>query len=399
MSNAIYDVIIIGAGGAGLMCAVEAGKRGRSVLVLDHAKSPGEKIRISGGGRCNFTNLHTTPANFLSQNQHFCKSALRGYTQHDFIEMVERHGIVYHEKTLGQLFCDGSAKQIIEMFNAECRTADAKIQTDNKVEEIAKTDTGFVIQSGQGTFESASLVIATGGKSIPKMGATGFGYDIARQFGLGIIEPRPALVPLTFDGELLDRFKPLAGISVDAVITCGKTQFREGLLITHKGLSGPSILQISSYWQDGEEITVNLAPDTDVLAHLKKWRADHPKQGFTAPLVDILPRRLGENISENLDWGDLNPVTRIADASDKHLQQVADQVNKWRVRPSGTEGFRIAEVTIGGVNTAELSSKTMEAKKVPGLYFIGEVVDVTGHLGGFNFQWAWSSGYAAGQYV
>ncbi len=394
-----YDVIIIGAGGAGLMCAAEAGKRGRTVLVLDHAKTAAEKVRISGGGRCNFTNLYTTPANFLSENPRFCISALRSYTQHDFIEMVRRYEISFHEKTLGQLFCDESSQEIIQMLLSECHDARAKVQTNTSVERIREVDGDFEITTDQGTYIGESLVIATGGKSIPKMGATGFGYDIAHQFGLSIIEPRPALVPLTFSDQLREQFKALAGVSVDAVITCGKFQFREGLLFTHRGLSGPSTLQISSYWHPGNEIILNLAPDTDVLAHLKQWRGDHPKQGLGSALGDVLPKRLADNIVEHLDWGTLAPVERIADASDKHLALVSDAVNRWRVKPNGTEGFRIAEVTLGGVNTRELSSKTMEARKVPGLYFIGEVVDVTGHLGGFNFQWAWSSGFAAGQDV
>jgi len=399
MAEKKYDVIIIGAGGAGLMCALHAGRRGRSVLVLDHAKAVGEKIRISGGGRCNFTNLHTTPGNFLSQNPHFCKSALRGYTQHDFIEMVEQQDIAFHEKTLGQLFCDDNANQIVDMFMDKCHDVGARVLTGTNVTSVAKTDGGFAVETDRGAFECASLVIATGGKSIPKMGASGFGYDIAKQFGLDIIEPRAALVPLTFSDSLKSRFKSLSGVSVDAIVSCGKTQFREGLLFTHRGLSGPSILQISSYWREGEEIEINLAPGTDVFALLKKWRGNHPKQGFAAPLAEALPRSVADNIAEHLDWGTLNPVERIADASDKHLALVADLVNKWRIKPNGTEGFRIAEVTIGGVNTNELSSKTMEVKSVPGLYFIGEVIDVTGHLGGFNFQWAWSSGYTAAQYV
>ncbi len=399
MSANQFDVIVLGGGGAGLMCAISAGGRGRSVLVLDHAAKPAEKIRISGGGRCNFTNLHTTPENFLSENPRFCISALRGYTQHDFIEMVQRHRIAYHEKTLGQLFCDKSASNIIEMLLEECRSVGARVQLNTHINGIMRHDSGFDVETDHGRYTCASLVVATGGKSIPKMGATDFGYGVAKQFDLTVIETRPALVPLTFSGDLRAQFKPLAGVSVDAEIHCGKTSFSEGLLFTHKGLSGPSILQISSYWREGGEIIVDLARDADVLAHLLAIRAAHPKKGFTAPLADILPKRLAEVIVETMDWRGLNPVERLADASNKHLQLIADAVNRWHVTPVGTEGYRIAEVTIGGVDTGELSSKTMEARKVPGLYFIGEVVDVTGHLGGFNFQWAWSSGYAAGQYA
>jgi len=397
MSGNIWDVIIIGAGGAGLMCAGVAAQRGRRVLVLDHAKAPGEKIRISGGGRCNFTNLHCGPGNFLSDNPRFCISALRGYTQNDFIAMVERYGIAFHEKTLGQLFCDESANQITQMLLDECRAAEIRLGT--QIKGIEKTDDEFRVSSDKGTFTCASLVIATGGKSIPKMGATGFGYEIAKQFGLGIIEPRPGLVPLVFADDLRARFKPLAGVSVDAIVSCGKAQFREGLLFTHKGLSGPSILQISSYWREGQEIEVNLAPDADALDVLKNARRDHPKQGLATPLATILPKRLADTLVETVDWKTLKPVVRLADASDKHLGLLADAVNRWRVKPIGTEGYRIAEVTLGGVDTKELSSKTMEAVKVPGLYFIGEAVDVTGYLGGHNFQWAWSSGFAAGQAV
>jgi len=397
MKQTTYDVIIIGAGGAGLMCAGVASQRGRRVLVLDHAKAPGEKIRISGGGRCNFTNLHCGPSNFLSDNPRFCISALKSYTQTDFIAMVERHCIAFHEKTLGQLFCDESANQITQMLLDECRAAEIHLGT--QVTAIEKAGDAFRVATGMGTFSCASLVIATGGKSIPKMGATGFGYELAKQFGLGIVEPRPGLVPLTFGDDLRTRFKPLAGVSVDAIVSCGKARFREGLLFTHKGLSGPSILQISSYWREGEEIEVNLAPDADALDVLKAARRDHPKQELATPLTEILPKRLADTIVETLDWKSFKPVPRLADASDKHLGLLADAVNRWRIRPVGTEGYRIAEVTLGGVNTKELSSKTMEAVRVPGLFFIGEVVDVTGHLGGHNFQWAWSSGFAAGQAV
>ncbi len=393
------DVLIVGAGGAGLMCALSAGQRGRSVQVLDHARAPGEKIRISGGGRCNFTNLHTSPANFLSDNPHFCISALRTYTQRDFIEMVERHTIAYHEKTLGQLFCDESSQGIIGMLLEECEEAGVQLQLNANVTGVRAADGGYEVETDRGAYACASLVIATGGKSIPKMGATGFGYDIARQFGLKIVEPRPALVPLTFSDVLKQRFTTLAGISVDAVVSCDKTSFAEGLLFTHKGLSGPSILQISSYWREGEEIVVDFAPHTDVFAQLRDARAAHPRQGLIAPLAELLPKRLAENIVEHLEWGGLNPIERMADASDRHLHFITAAIRQWRFTPTGTEGFRIAEVTIGGVDTSELSSRTMEARNVPGLFFVGEVVDVTGQLGGFNFQWAWSSGFVAGQYA
>ena len=389
-----HDVIILGAGGAGLMCAATAGRRGRSVLVLDHAERIGEKIRISGGGRCNFTNIHATPANFLSANPHFCKSALRGYTPQDFIALVERYGIAYHEKTLGQLFCDGSSKQIIDMLLAECVAGGAEVQGGTRIISVARGADGFSVATDRGDYSCRSLVVATGGLSIPKIGATGLGYDIARQFGLGIVEPRPALVPLTFDPAFLARLKNLAGISAGAEVSCGKQRFAEALLFTHRGLSGPAILQISSYWNEGREIAIDLAPGTDVLAMLKGARRDHPKQELPTVLARRVARRLAESIAERAGVSG-----RMADLSDARLGAVAAQVKDWRVTPQGTEGYRTAEVTLGGVDTGALSSKTMEARAVPGLYFIGEVVDVTGHLGGFNFQWAWSSGVAAGKHA
>jgi predicted Rossmann fold flavoprotein len=397
-----FDVIIIGAGGAGLMCAIEAGKRGRRVLLLDHAHAVGEKIRISGGGRCNFTNLNTTPENFLSENPRFCISALAGYTQHDFIALVRKHGIAFHEKTLGQLFCDGSSRQIIDMLLAECREAGVIVQVDTKIERCANAGDGFVLDTNRGSYGGTSLVIATGGKSIPKMGATGFGYDVARQFGLEIVTPRPALVPFTFGEDMRRRFQGLSGIAVDAVVRCGRASFAEALLFTHRGLSGPAILQISSYWREGAEIAVNLAPGTDVFDYLREARKDHPKQSLPAALALLLPKRLAEHILDGLDnaFGEgLGSDGRLADLPDRLIKEVASAVNDWHVVPSGTEGFRTAEVTAGGVDTRGLSSKTFEARRVPGLYFIGEVLDVTGYLGGYNFQWAWSSGYAAGQYV
>lgn len=389
-----YDVVVIGAGGAGLFCAMTAGARGRSVLVLDHARAPGEKIRISGGGRCNFTNLHTTAANFLSDNPRFAISALKSYTQRDFIALVDRYKIAWHEKTLGQLFCDGSSQQIIDMLLAECRAANVAIELETKISDVAKTDAGFELATDRGRVSCASLVIATGGKSIPKMGATGFGYEIAKRFGLAVITPRPALVPLTFGPDLMREIEGLAGVSADATVASGKTRFAEALLFTHKGLSGPSILQISSYWKEGGEIAVNLAPGIDVLAALKDARKAQPKQDVATALSRIVPKRLADRIVE-LNGGS----ARLADTSDARFRQLAAAVGDWRIVPSGTEGFRIAEVTAGGVDTDALSSKTFEARAVPGLHFIGEVVDVTGHLGGFNFQWAWSSGFATGQHV
>ena len=390
--NSNFDVIIIGAGAAGLMCAIEAGKRGRSVLLLDHAKKPAEKIRISGGGRCNFTNINATPANFISQNKHFCKSALSQYTQHDFIALVEEYNIPYHEKTLGQLFCDGKSQEIIDMLLNECDKANITLQMNTQIESIK---TGFSIKTNMGDYSCASLVIATGGPSIPKMGATAFGYDIAKQFGLNIIEPRAGLVPLTFENELLERCKSLSGVAIeDTIVTCGQQSFREAFLFTHRGLSGPVILQISSYWQEGREIEINMAPDIDVLAFLKEQRDRNPKTEITTIISQIFPKRLAMDLCALI-----NISGRIADLSNKRLEELASSINNWRVIPNGTEGYRTAEVTIGGVDTNEISSKTFETKKVPGLYFIGEAIDVTGHLGGYNFQWAWSSGFIAGQHV
>ena len=389
-----YDVIILGAGAAGLMCAGVAGQRGRSVLVLEQSRHPAEKIRISGGGRCNFTNLHTTPANFLSDNPRFCHSALSGYTQRDFIALVERYGIAWHEKARGQLFCDGSSQQIIDMLLEEVRKAHAQLRLGVRVSAITKSESGFAVVSDQGEFRCRSLVVATGGPSIPKMGSSGFGYKVAEQFGLKIVPPRAALVPLTFDSALLAQFKDLSGVSVDAVVSCGKTRFDEALLFTHRGLSGPAILQISSYWHEGQDIVVDIAPGIDVLAGLKALRSSHPRQEMATALAGFIPKRLARTIADTVGGPE-----RIADFSDAWLAKVATVVKAWRVRPNGTEGYRTAEVTLGGVDTSGLSSKTMEARSVPGLYFIGEVVDVTGHLGGFNFQWAWSSGYAAGQHI
>ncbi len=389
-----FDVIIIGGGAAGLMCAIEAGKRGRSVLLIEHSKKLAEKIRISGGGRSNFTNMHTAPETFLSQNKHFCKSALMQYTQNDFIELVQKHGIPYHEKKLGQLFCDESSKDIIDMLYNECKEIGVQIKTNTSVEHIAYIKDQYILQTNVGEKQCTSLVIATGGLSIPKIGASKFGYDIARQFGINVINTRAGLVPLTFQSALLKRCKELTGLSVEAKVSCGNISFSEGLLFTHRGLSGPSILQISSYWQEGQDIIVNLAQDIDATALLKEKKKSEAKLDIQTVLSNVLPKRLARSICE-----DLNIQGRIADLPDKHLETLANAVNAWCIKPSGTEGYRTAEVTIGGVDCDELSSKTMESKKQSGLYFIGEVIDVTGHLGGFNFQWAWSSGYSAGQNV
>jgi len=387
-----WDVVIIGAGAAGMMCAAEAGRRGRKVLVLESAKAPGEKIRISGGGRCNFTNINAGPKNFLSANPHFCKSALARFTPADFIAMVDRHGIAWHEKTLGQLFCDNSAKDIIFMLLDEMRAAGATWHLGVEISGVEKTDGGFRVATSEGLFEASSLVIATGGKSIPKMGATGFAYRIAEQFGLPITETRPALVPLTLDSMLLESIAPLSGISAPAEIRHGKTAFREALLFTHRGLSGPAILQISSYWREGDAITVDIEPDIDIAAHLKKAKQVNGRQSAQTALGEILPKRLAQHIVER------EGVTgNMADLSDKLLTRLADAAQNWSLKPSGSEGYRTAEVTLGGIDTAALDSRSLQVKDVPGLYFIGECVDVTGWLGGYNFQWAWASGFAAGE--
>lgn len=395
-----YDVLIVGAGAAGFMCAIEAGKHGRRVALLDHSAKVAEKIRISGGGRCNFTNMHTHPDNFLSGNPHFCKSALKQYSQHDFVAMVERHGIAYHEKALGQLFCDNSAQDIINMLQNEAAAANVELMMQTEVSAVEKTDDGFAllihdIPSGETkTLTANSLVIASGGLSIPKIGATKFGYDIARQFGLPVIETRAALVPLTFQSALLARCAALSGLAVDAIVRCGKTAFQEGLLFTHRGLSGPSILQISSYWREGGDVTVDLAPNINVAAHLTERKAKGGKQAVATALSDVLPKRLAQDFCDATDSNG-----RLSEISNKKLTALGETVNGWQLTPAGSEGYRTAEVTLGGVDTDALSSKTMQAKDVDGLYFIGEVVDVTGHLGGYNFQWAWSSGYVAGQYA
>ena len=387
-----YDVIVLGAGAAGMMCAIRAGRRGRSVLVLDHAAAPGEKIRISGGGRCNFTNIHAGPKNFLSANPHFAKSALARFTPQDFIAMVERHGIAWHEKTLGQLFCDNSAKDIIRMLTDEMRDAGAQLRLRTEIGDIDQTAGGYRLSTSEGAFEASSLVVATGGKSIPKMGATGFAYRIAEQFGLPLVETRPGLVPLTLDPQLLQRLAPLSGIAAPAEIRHDKTAFREALLFTHRGLSGPAILQISSYWREGEEIMVVIEPDIDVFALLKKAKQGNGRQSAQTALAEILPKRLAQYVVESEGISG-----NMADQSDKRLQQLAAAIQSWNVKPSGSEGYRTAEVTLGGIDTACLDSRTMQVKTIPDLFFIGECVDVTGWLGGYNFQWAWASGHVAGE--
>ena len=389
-----FDVIIIGAGAAGMMCAIESGKRGRSVLLLDHAKKIGEKIRISGGGRCNFTNLNTHPSKFISSNKKFMVSALNQYTHNDFIKLVESHNIKFHEKKLGQLFCDNSSQQIIDMLLDECKKANVNLLTDVIIQNISKNKTNYSVELIDYIYSSSSIVVATGGLSIPKIGATKFGYDIAKKFDLDVISPSAALVPLTFSNNILDMCKNLTGISQDAIVSYGKTFFKEGMLFTHRGLSGPSILQISSYWKLTNEININLCPDLDVAGYLGNKKKLNSKQDISSVISEIVPKRLALSICNYL-----NINGKISEIPNKILIVLANFLNSWSLKPTGTEGYRTAEVTLGGVNTNELSSKTMMSKKHEGLFFIGEVVDVTGHLGGYNFQWAWSSGYVAGQYT
>jgi len=389
-----FDVVVIGAGAAGLMCAAEAGRRGRRVCLLDHSHKLAEKIRISGGGRCNFTNLFADPSSFLSANQHFCKSALSRYTQYDFIDMVERAGIDFHEKKLGQLFCDDTAQQIIELLKQNVLKAGVELRQGVKVSGVSTANNKFVIETDHKTVQADSLVVATGGLSIPKIGATDFGYRLACQFGLPVTDIRAGLVPLTFTDTLLGFCKALSGLSVDAVVSYGQTHFREGLLFTHRGLSGPSVLQISSYWQEGQALQVNLAPEADLAKDIAVTRQRQGRTDILTLMSRHLPRRLAASILEREAI-----AGRIADLSSADVARLHDAVHNWQAVPAGTEGYRTAEVTLGGVDTAALSSKTMEAKSCPGLYFIGEVIDVTGHLGGYNFQWAWSSGWVAGQYA
>jgi predicted Rossmann fold flavoprotein len=389
----MQDVVVVGGGAAGLMCAATAAARGRKVLLLEHNKRPGAKILISGGGRCNFTNQDAVAAAYLSENRHFAKSALSRYTPWDFMDLLARHGVTWHEKTLGQLFCDQGAGRILEVLLAECRDAGAEVRSGVAVKGVTFEGGRYLLATSAGPVSAEALVIASGGLSIPKMGATGFAYDVARQFGLALVEPEPALVPFTFTDRDLAFMKPLAGVAADSVVACGKASFREALLFTHRGLSGPAILQISSYWHAGEVVTINLLPDEgDVLGWLKHCRDTRPKAALKTLLAEKIATRLADAIAES--WPGI-----MASFSNKTLEAIAARLGAWEVVPAGTEGFAKAEVTRGGVDTDGLSSKTMEAKAQPGLYFIGECVDVTGWLGGYNFQWAWASGWAAGQYV
>jgi predicted Rossmann fold flavoprotein len=389
LANQLFDVIVLGGGAAGLMCAIEAGKRGRQVAVLEHADHIGKKILISGGGRCNFTNLHCRADNFLSANPHFCKSALARYTPADFIPLVEKHGIAYHEKKLGQLFCDGSAQKIVGMLQAECRAAKVQIFTKARPLEVQHRH-GFVVRTATGEYQAPALVVATGGLSIPKLGATALGYEIAQQFGIKIRECRPALVPLTFNADDKQKYGDLAGVATEVVASFGQQGFREKLLITHRGLSGPAILQISSYWNRSEPIAIDLAPGLTITAGLRQESARRDLASAKSALHEALPIRLAER------WLELHPPRRWTNVA---LDDMERKIHRWEVLPQGTEGYAKAEVTAGGIDTDELSAQTMESRKVPGLFFIGEVVDVTGHLGGHNFQWAWASGFCAGQAI
>jgi len=389
-----FDVIIIGAGAAGLMCAIEAGKRSRKVLLIEHSKKIGEKIRISGGGRCNFTNIKTHPSKFISKNPRFIISALSQYTQNDFIKLIKKHNIQFHEKKLGQLFCDESAQQIIDMLLLECQMVNVILKKNTIITSVDRRDNQYVVTVNTDKYICSSLIIATGGLSIPKIGASKFGYEIAKKFNLNIIEPLPALVPLTFSEKILSMCKELSGLSLEALISFNKYFFEEGMLFTHRGLSGPSILQISSYWRLGSDIKINLKPKLDVFKFLVNKKSSNPKQDIAIIISEILPKRLAYMIcKEN------SAVGNICELSNKLLKQLSYYINSWIITPTGSEGYRTAEVTLGGVDTDEISSKTMMSIKNPGLFFIGEVIDVTGHLGGYNFQWAWSSGFVAGQYA
>jgi len=387
-----YDVIIIGAGAAGLMCAATAGYRGRSVLVLDHANKPGKKILMSGGGRCNFTNLNSTPANFLSDNPHYCISALKRYTPQDFLELVDRHGIEHEEKAAGQLFCRDSAKDILNLLLTECDWAGAEVRMKTSVDSVSELDDGYRLKTATAELSCESLVIASGGLSIPTMGASAFGYEIARQFGLTILPTRAGLVPFTLQPQLKEQLAPLAGVSCPAVVHCRKAHFLEPMLVTHRGLSGPAMLQISSYWSPGDSLLVNTLPGRDVQEDLHSLRREKPQSTVAHYLMQHLPRRFAQAFSELNHW-----TGPLQGYKNTELDAVAETLSRWTIKPSGTEGYRTAEVTLGGVDTRQLSSKTMAMLEQPNLYFIGEVVDVTGHLGGHNFQWAWASGVAAGQ--
>jgi len=389
------DVIILGAGAAGLMCAHLAAYRGRRVLVLDHANKPGKKILMSGGGRCNFTNLYTEPSNFLSQNPHFCKSALARYTQWDFIELVARHGVPYHEKKLGQLFCDNKSSDILELLLDECDQAGAELRMNTRIDQIERLEGGYRLETSAGPFACQSLVIATGGLSIPTLGATGFGYQVARQFGHTVLPTCAALVPFIItEPQLKALCSELSGTSLDCMASCNGMSFRENLLFTHRGLSGPAILQISSFWKAGDTVEIDLLPDRDALAWLREQQAERPNTELKTVLAEVFTRKLAHLLAEQ--WFVSKPLKQYMPAE---LAQVAERLSAWQLVPAGTEGYRTAEVTLGGVDTREVSSKSMESLKSPGLYFIGEVLDVSGHLGGFNFQWAWASAYAAAQVV
>ena len=388
------DIIVLGAGAAGMMAAIEAGRRGRNVVVLDHAKKPGEKIRISGGGRCNFTNIHCDQKNFLSQNTHFARSALAGYTQHNFIARVQKRGIAFHEKTLGQLFCDGSAKEIIAMLTDDMAEAGVDLRLSTEIFNVEKNSDKYCIKTSVGDFEADSLIVATGGKSIPKMGATGIAYDIARQFGHRVIETRAGLVPFTWASHMVDVWSGLSGVALDVSAKCNGKSFEEAMLFTHRGLSGPAMLQISSYWQDGQSVTIDLVHGRDMAQHLKDERQNRPKVAPHNVLGEIFPKRFAQVLA-----GIVSMPERLADMNNKAIEALGQKINAFEIIPGGTEGYRTAEVTLGGVDTSMLNQKTMESKIKPNLYFIGEAVDVTGHLGGHNFQWAWSSGFAAGNHA
>jgi len=389
-----FDVIIIGAGAAGLFCAAQAGQRGRRVLLLDNGKKPGRKILMSGGGRCNFTNLYTEPAAYLSHNPHFCKSALARYTQWDFIDLVNRHGIAWHEKTLGQLFCDDSAQQIVDLLLAECDKGNVTLRLRSEVLSVARDESGYILQLNGSTVQAEKLVIASGGLSMPGLGATPFGYKIAEQFGLSVFPTRAALVPFTLHKPLLEQLQTLSGVALETTIDAQDgTRFKEAMLFTHRGLSGPAVLQISSYWLPGEFVTIDLSPATPLEAFLTAQREAHPNLSLKNSLAKILPKRL----VEVLQALKVVPDITLKQLNSKQQTELAQTLHAWRIQPNGTEGYRTAEVTLGGVDTTQLSSKTMEARAVPGLYFIGEVADVTGWLGGYNFQWAWSSAWACAQ--
>lgn len=388
-----YDVLVLGAGAAGLFCGAVAGQQGKSVLVIDHATKPAEKVRISGGGRCNFTNINTQAGAFLSENPHFAKSALARYTAQDFCALMEKHGLTWQEKTLGQLFCDQRSGAVIDLLLNELSEAGGALRLQTAPTAVTQDGNRFRVATRKGDIDTKALVIATGGLSIPKMGASGFAYDLARQFGLDVIAPRPALVPLTFSGDLKEDFASLSGVSTPVTASAGDTAFTEAMLFTHRGLSGPAILQASSYWRETEDIAIDLLPGADAGEVLIKLKRDHPRETLSTALGDVLPSRLADMITQRLS---LPAEKRLGDLTDKALAEVASALSAWRFTPTGTEGWRTAEVTAGGVDTAALSSKTMEAKSIPGLYFIGECVDVTGWLGGYNFQWAWASAYAAG---